>query len=223
MKYRIDNAHREFFSTFRWIEFEELLTSRDLAEVNEAIDAALAARLAIPPERLNKQTPEALATAGRDIWRDSPRLQQCVCQRRFAEMMADLVEERPLRLAFDQAIVDWGFENPETPFASQSLETMSSLRGLVGGLILCLKDATGPDIPFFPKKAGNGICISPSLELPLNHIYHGAEQRYLIIAYGRAVTLFVHQSDSAYGAALRNMGYNYGDRLVDRVHPVVIR
>lgn len=223
MKYRIDNAHREFFSSFRWIEFEDLLSQGDLKEINDAIDVALAARLAIPRERLSRQLPEALADAGRDIWRDSPRVQQCVCQRRFAEMIADLVEDRPLRLAFDRAIVDWGFSSPEEPVAAVSSEAMSSLRGLVGGLILCLKDHTGPAIPFFPSKAGHGICISPSLELPLNQIYQGTDQRYLLIAYGKAVTLFVHQADSPYGGMLRSMGYNYGDRLVDRLHPVVIR
>jgi hypothetical protein len=209
MKYTIDNAHREFFCSFHWIEFEELLSQSAVTEINQAIDETLG-------------THELTKAGLRDLWRDNARIKQLVCQRRLAEMVADLVEERPLRLAFDQAVLIEPTSASWIP-AGGSLETLSAFRGVVCGLILCLKAPKKASAPFLPTREGNGICVSPAVKLDFRHIDHREAQRYLIIGYGKAVTVFVHQPDDAYAPTLRKMGYNYGDRLVDRLHPVVIR
>lgn len=222
VKYAVDNAHREFFSRYRWIEFEELLSPSALAEINDAIDQVLAHRLIVPLGQIGRQDAQSSYSAGRDLWRDHKRIKQLVLQKPFAEIMAELVEERPLRIAFDQ-VVDVTPPPPKRQPMTLSLEAMTPFRGLVGGLILCLKPAVGFRSAFFPTKAGNGICVLPTAELALGDLLSSVPQRYLIIGYGKAVTLFVHRPNDAYSSTLRSMGYNYGDRLVDRLHPVVIR
>lgn len=225
MKYRIDNSHREFYSQNGWIELEDLLTPEDLIAINQGVDEVLAKREKVSLDRLQRLGSQSLFLAGRDIWRENAGLKKWICGRRLSEFAAEIAGTRPLRLAFDQVYtyVPGSTRLGDSCPPSGSLKALTSFQGLVCGLIICLKCA--PDAPpsFFPIKPGNGLCFSPDLDLNIEQIYRGPEQRYLLIGYGKPVTLFIHQSQDQHAKALKELGYHYGDRLLDSIHPIVIR
>lgn len=230
MKYSVDNSHREFFAQSGWIEFEGLLSATQLAEANAAIDQVLAKRLETNAARMSLADPDALYLAGRDVWRESPVLQKLILQRPLAEMVADLVELRPLRLAFDQVYAHYPREEGvsihkrlEWDPVCGPLEALAPFQGLACGLFLCLDCAADAAPSFFSRQPGNGICVGPDINLNISQLFRGGRQRYLLITYGKAVTLFVHQLKDPHMTTLRRLGYSFGDRLTDRLHPVVIR
>lgn len=229
MKYSLDNAHLEFFSQNRWIEFEELLDASALTVLNEALDALLCRRLKIKKEQLNRLDCGTLYAQGRDLWREDEKIKKIISQRRFAEMAADLAKTRPLRLIFDQLFQYdplsegvLGSSSGSRPPAGK-MEMMHSFQGVQIGLILCLESSPEPLPSFFPVIPGNGAFLNPELTLNIEQLLRGHRQRYLLIGYGKAVTLFIHQPTDQHAVRLKKLGYHYGDRLRDDLHPIVAR
>ena len=142
MRFAVHSSHSNFFKQHRYIEFQDLLSEKQIEALTESIETHLASRLGVPSDKLNMQTAEALYSAGRDLWRDSPIIKKVVHENRFGEIAAQLFDKPSVRLAYDQT---WrcGSYAPTTlitPVAS--LNEISSFQGLLGGLVLCLSDGT---------------------------------------------------------------------------------
>lgn len=245
MKFATAKEHRDFFQKYGWIEFEELLSQDQLALANQAINQTLMDRLNVSAEKLPLLSSEKIYLQGRDLWRSHPFLQKLVTQLRFAEIVSELIEKRPLRLGYDQLFST----SHQLPFASEtstvythflentaSLEAVSCLQGVIGGLVLALgkkehvlaekepltKDAI-EGIDIFPSQSGNVIFFQPHVPVNWSRLYEHPEQRFYLIVYTMSVAHYQLQPQDPHTHALKRLGYVFNDKLNDKLHPIVYR
>lgn len=238
MKFAIAREHRFFFQKHGRIEFEGLLNQEQLNHFNQAIDQALAARLEVPNEKLHQYSSEQLFLHGRDLWRMSADLRKLVCQPRFAQIVAELVEKKPIRLGYDQLFPPVQ-QQPDLALKGQiysefmlqkvTLEQVSSIQDLLCGLIFCLSSSgenavenkTEDDI--FPSRPGHAIFFRPQLEFDLNRFYAHLDHRFFLIVYASAFSHYQVQAKDPHAHVLKRLGYAINSKLSDRLNPIVYR
>lgn len=229
VKYLVDNLHREFYAEKGWIEFEALLSAEEAREYAREALSEVAKRLRLPLESAERLSSEQLFLAGRDLWRTSALMKRLVTHSRLAKMAAALVNDRPLRLIFDQLFLhDTSVpikttKTGELQAVSGSLNELTSFQGLHTGLLLCL-EAEEKDHPSpLPSRPGSGSFLSADRPFDFTQLFTGPRQTHLLIGYGRTNSLYIYQPDDPHGLALQQLGYSYNDRLVDSLHPIVCR
>lgn len=240
MKFAITGEHRLFYQKHHAIELEGLCSPTQLKALETAINLTLAERMGLPTQNLGLQEAHTLFGAGRDLWRSHPALKKLATQSSFADIAATLTEQHPLRLGYDQffpSIKSSLFvqEDPYSQFLQMksALEEVSSLQGVVCGLMLCLNQAKQseeetqhtslPDAPIhiFPQQAGNGIFFSPKAKIDWPELFKHEGQRYLMIVYTQAKSVYVLNEADPQVYALKQWGYSLGDRLSDKLNPIV--
>jgi hypothetical protein len=185
------------FSLFGWIEFEKFLSVEICASIQSAILDIITERLQTDVKKLSRYDQKQLYLRGRDIWRNSPMLQQIFCNKRCSATAANLTNKNPLLLAFDQWIP------PAASLAPHHLSDHFSFQNLVCGCLLILDG----------KQAGGARFFQPD-RLPLL----GDSQ--ILIAYGSSNTVYIHNSQDSLNADLKRYGYSFGDCLNARQNPL---
>jgi len=211
MHFAIERQHLEFFHRNKYIEFENLLTQKEV----------------------NILTQE-LTTNGctYDIWRNNPVMKNIILCPGFAEIAFSLTKVRPIRIAFDQSF--FSTKNP-IPFFQQtlSLYDISSIQGIICGCMLHLSPSfiTQPShtrnnssalVPL-TQKEGNGIFFAPSLPLSFDYLIHIPHIVQLLIVYGSDKSVYIYQKTQPQTHALKKLGYIFGDRLKDSTHPILLK
>lgn len=235
MKFAVASEHREFFQKERVIEFDALLNEKQLPQLLSALDEALAERLSIPINDIEGLSPGKLFMAGRDLWRANPLVKKLVAQKQLAEIASELIEQKPLRLGYDQLFPELRgrtYQSSVSDAYHQLLNThltlneVSSIDGVLCGLMLCLKgDGTGPAEPktVFSNMPGNGVFFSPDAPLDFQHLTKHPLQRYLLIVYSRKSSFYKLNEQDPHTYALKHLGFSFGERLSDKSHPTIIR
>lgn len=238
MKFAIAKEHRDFFHQQGIIEFEDFLTSDQVEGLNQAINQALASRMGIRPEKWHHVSAEQAFLHGRDLWRSSDELRKWTCQPRFAEIAAELVEKKPIRLGYDQLFPalyptqSMVKQAVYTPFIHQSthLETISCLKGLVCGLMFCLSSpetSAAPQLPegidIFPRQPGYATFIHPHVLFNFHHLFQHLGQRFYLIVYTQALAHYYFQPQDPHTHQLKHLGYIFNDKLSDKLNPIVYR
>lgn len=233
MKYRLDNAHRAFFLEQGAITFQSLLTAEEAEACAVAIDAAVET-----PTKLRYRIMEEVGVKpkvrGRDQWRVSESCRKWVMDRRCAQVAKELTDSGPLRLLADQRCggdpSTWLEQTLSNTGASDiateeawTLENHLCYQGIVCGLLLCLRAPADAPPSFVGTKPGMGTYFSPKYPLVVDQLLRGPDYLYLLVAYGKAISVFVHQPLDPQMQSLRELGYHYGDRLKDHLHPIVCR
>lgn len=240
MKFATAKEHRDYFQKQGWIEFEDLLSNDQLILANQAIDQVLAARLSVPQDRLHLSSSEKFYLQGRDLWRSNLILRKLVTHTRFAEIAAELIEKKPLRLGYDQ-LFPARQQKPFSPESSQiysnflektlSLEMMSCLSEIACGLVLTFNEKQesfsenhlmeGANV--FSNHAGNIIFFKPDLLINWNYLYAHLGQRFYLIVYTYPSAHYQLQSQDPHTHALKRLGYIFNDKLNDHLHPIIYR
>lgn len=233
MKFALASEHQDFFNKNRLIEFEELLTASTLERINESIGQALAEKLKVTPSEIKKQNSEKLFSAGRDLWRVNEQLRKSVLNPQLAEIASLLVNTHPLRYGYDQYLQGVHSHQPsqlENSYASflhepRTLLQTSCVTDIACGLMICLSssmESTTSD-GVFSFMPGSGIYFSP--EYPIN--YPALETllggRYLLICYVHSGSQYYLEENDPHTHELKHLGYVFGDRLNDKLHPIVWR
>lgn len=242
MKIAIAKEHKDFFYKQGLIEFEDFLTQNQVAQFNKYINQALALRLNTNSQDLSNLTSEQVFLASRDLWRESAELKQLICQPRLAQIASDLIDKKPLRLAYDQLFPDcrkhMSFSNQgEQVYShflqqSASLEHVSSIRGILCGLILSLSDPItngesnaieGEGVDIFPAKSGHAIYFLPGTNLNLRKLVLHPSQRYYLIVYTQDSSFYLPQPNDPLTHSLKQYGYVINDKLKEKLHPMIYR
>lgn len=235
MKFTLDSSHRDYYLQHRAIEFDALLTPIELKQLKKAVSLSLSERTGFEPEKLSKATPECLFMAGRDLWRTHEALKKIILQRRLAEIAAELTEKKPIRIGFDELFPETGTPDVvstlKDPYhlllnKKRLLSEICCLQGILCGLMLCLEgDATPSDekLSPFSRLSGNGVFLSPDFPIDFKELYERPAHTYLLIVYCQDSALYIYQPDDPHGNILKQMGYSFGDKLKDNLHPVMIR
>lgn len=239
MKFAIAKEHKDFYQAHGRIEFEGLLSSEQVRLFNQAIDDALAAKMEIPPSKIRHLTSEELFLQGHDLWRHHSELRKLVCQPKLAEIASQLVDKKPIRLAYDQLLPS-RYQSPllqpvqpqlYSSFLDQtsSLDSTSCIRGLLCGVIIALSSLEEPieeepGIPsLFPKEAGHMIFLNPEKPLNWSQLYQFPGKRFYLIAYCQAQSFYEPQLQDPHAHELKQLGYIFNDRLSDKKHPILYR
>lgn len=234
MKFALDSNHRDFFQKNLAIEFDGLLDEKHLIPFKSHINMALAARL---KEKKEPQSPENLFMAGRDLWRMDASIRKIDAHRKFAEIASELITHKPLRLGYDQYIpappAPQVLGHHRTPYddllhRTPSLEEISSLQGLLCGLMLCIQ---APDTietqdthAIFSAKAGNGVFFSPQAIIDFQALVHKRQGfAYILIVYVQSSTVYILNTEDPHAHTLKNYGYVFGDKLSDKSNPIIYR
>jgi hypothetical protein len=230
MKFAASSEHRDFFRKNQLIEFEDVINEKQLAALHSAIDAVCAARLSITTKLVDQKTPIELFLNGRDLWRASDAIKSTVASKKLAEVASELFEIKPLRLGYDQLIVAPNAYSEPLFSQPQTLEEISSIQGVLGGVMLCLrgKELANEETistftnDLFSNKAGSGIFFRANTNIDFSQLVNHLGQRYLLIVYTHAVSVYIHSNDPN-ASFLKQFGYNFGDKLTDKLHPIVFR
>lgn len=203
MKIRVTTDQQGFFRRHKMIEFQGLLEPEPLNQFNAEIGKALDNR-----------------STGHDLWRTNEILGKLIRQSKLARIAADLIEVRPLRLGYDQLFLYMTYTKKH-----QSLNDFSCLQGIVCGLMLCLKGTESPkrEESVFSTVAGNGVYFNPHHEINMDEISQMVGARYLLIVYTHASTVYILNKDDPHLYDFKKLGYNYGDKLLDHLNPIVCR
>lgn len=232
MKFSIAYEHRQFFQKEKYIEFDLILTSSQVEELNAAIHLAVNTRLASEKSVGKRKTYEQFFMAGHDLWRDNETVKKIVTNPQLTQIGADLVETRDLRLGFDQYFPNiskkihfTGIEKKYEDFLEEKL-TLNELYGLEGiacGLLVCLRNAPeGSDESVFPKEAGNAIYIAPDYQIDFSKLNLN-QQDYLLIVYTYNAAYYRLNEKDPHAHTLKHLGYHFGDKLNDKLNPIVYR
>lgn len=235
MKFIVDNKHREFFASHGWIEFEHLLTREKVHDLQRTIEELVSRRLAMTSERMSRASVRQLLLQGHDLWRDSEAIKAVVCNRTYAEIASSLVEEVPIRLAYDQLLMTSPVADTHHDLLmlqkGNSLGDCSCMQGLLCGLLIALKRAPEQEntpktivgtCPW-PSVEGNGIFLAPGTILNTPELLTMSGESHLLIVYCRAVARYVLSPADPHTHYLKTFGYSFGDRLMDQHHPVLYR
>lgn len=225
MKLAIDNVQRQYFRKNHAIEFE-LLSPLQLDELNHGIEQALGPSAG--------ESADKTFAAGRDLWRRNELVKKYVTNRSLAEIASELIEYKPLRLAFDQFYPSLSKTSPflqkglYKQFLQQprSLKEISSIQGLLCGLVICLSGEPGEEnkpVTIFPSIPGNGTFFSVDAVLDFQELLQEQAHRYLMVAYTHATSIYVLEENDPQTHELKRLGYVFGDKLSDRDHPLVYR
>lgn len=242
MKYAVASEHRDFFQKNGAIEFEGLFSQEQLDRLDSSINQVLQARLKIDASKLEKESSEKQFYAGRDLWRDSPTLKKIITHSMVAEIASELIQYKPLRLGYDQyfpSVQRIGKFSTGEPHAyaklidkEKSLNDISSLQGILCGLMICTKsfkisepsvsDEASP-VNIFALKAGNAVFIAPDKVIDFRKLQSQLSNNYLLVVYTSPATLYVLREEDSHTHALKRLGYVFGDKLSDKLNPIIYR
>ncbi len=225
MRFAVDKNHRDFFQKEGIIEFEGIFTPEQVAALNQGVDQVLSVRC--PKER----SYEKLFMAGRDLWRDNEELRKFVIHGRLTDTVAELVEQRPLRLAYDQlfpACPARVVDNVYTQFLKQqgSLADVSCIEGILCGVMIPLGQGQENEIEegnIFSSQLGNAIFFQGTKSISFEQMLKHTGQRFLLVAYASTGAIYRHQERDPHTQALKRLGYRFGERLSDKFHLIVAR
>lgn len=234
MKFAVASEHRDYFQKNKYIEFEGLLNAEQLMLLKEGIDAAIGKHLHLPVAKLNRLTSERKFMAGRDPWRLDDHVKKIVTSSQLADIASELIEKKPLRLGYVQYYPKTpSHDNVITKTAydgllakESSLEDVSCLQGVLCGLMISLSD--GPidaenNTSVFPSKAGNGIFIQPSHIINFTELRKKNDQEFLLIVYSEKNAVYIMREGDPQVHALKMLGYVFGDKLSDKLNPILCR
>lgn len=231
MKFSTDKAHRDYFYKHGMIEFDQLFNEGQIKELNQAIHTILLKEIPPNREKLPPSSSDGLFKVGRDLWRKNESIQKLILHKRLAEVAIELMEVKSLRMGYDQLF--FGEQKPidsKNPYhqllmQTGSLQDISCLKPVICGLMICLEDAQSDDetSPLFSKKAGNGVFFKPEIPMDLQYLTHATKSRYLLIAFVDSRTVYVLNDRDPNTHELKRLGYVFGDRLTDSLHPLLHR
>lgn len=231
MKFAIEGDQKQFFNKHHLLEVQGILTDNQLNELNVQIDEALQARL-----KEKNALPKKIYSNGRDFWRFNDTLKKLILNSQFAEIASELVSFRPLRFGFDQLYftVPPSFKeredfNPYKPLMLQlrSLKEMTCIQGLLCGLMICLsgedKENSSNVASIFSKQKGHAVFFNPEAVFDLNQLISNETYRYLMLVYTHPTAIYYLEENDPQTHLFKNFGYVFGDRLSDKLNPIVYR
>jgi hypothetical protein len=224
MRFAITADHRDFFTKNRYIEFEGILPLDQAALLKKHIEETIAKRLRISPEKLQEKNAPELYFSGYDLWRDNEEIKKIAHKQAFASLASELMQTVPLRYGFDQYFATYKC-NAASPYDLPfSLQDISCIYPLAGGLLLPLQDLSSPPTFFpLPLKAGDGLFISSTFALPWPHLFSTCGLCFFLIVFAAAKAFFRADSHDPHAVSLKKLGYVFNDQLKDAIHPIIFR
>lgn len=231
MKFALASDQKSFFDRNKYIEFEDAIEKEQLTLLQSAVNQGLAVRLDVSSDKLYRSTAQQLYVGGRDLWRGSGVIKKIVTNTSLATLVAQLINEKPLRIGYDQYLPsqrDIPYKGVEsTHYAdfvtrTATLEEISCIQGALAGAIICL-EGHGEDHKFFPVIPGNVVVIDAKLPIDFTWLEKHRGCNYLLIVYAGERSLYLMNPGDPLLHSLKSQGYVFGDKLNDKINPILVR
>ena len=212
MKFSISLEQRNFLNQKGYIPFYALLKDQELKTLNDAL--------------------QSKKLAGKhDLWRENDAVKQIVFSRRLVNLVNELTNRKPLRIAFDHYLKEKSknllevekksdaeefFENPVP------LQDGFSINPLVGMFLLVLSTDESLNEET-SVTAGGGYFILPTSTFSLDELSLTPNQRLFLIGYGDSHSQYLYEERDPEVHFLKTLGYVFGDKLNDHLHPILFR
>lgn len=227
MRFALSGQQKAYFFDHGFLEFEGVLQAPACETLLLSAEASINQKIQ-NNSALKKDKTRFLA--GHDLWRNSDHVKKQVFSVSLARLGAELFNTAPLRLAYDQFFT---FSNC-LPLLStpSSLEEISSIQGLVGGLMICLKGKKSENeeessetfgASPFPSEQGNVTYFSSTVSLNPSSVAQQEDHVYLLVAYASMHPIYRHNERDIHTHNLKDFGYVFGDILKENTHPLVYR
>lgn len=251
MKFAITAEQRQFFHQQQLLELEGLLTMQQVEYLTTNINKVALQRKDAGAVKFKSLPAKDLFMAGHDIWRSDANVAKIVTDIKYAAIVAELTHTKILRLGYDQwfppntASQDKSSRSPlplikdaqprkseVSPYTrllskSASLRNVCCLQGVRCGLMLCLSDSEQPQDGsyegVFSHRAGCGTFIAPERAIDFPTLMQRAGQQFLLIVYTEKTALYTMREEDPHVHELKRLGYVFGDRLNDSLHPIIYR
>lgn len=231
MKFVIDSELKSLFFKQGYVELEGLLTEKELVQLYMAVNQSFIKRSLEQKGKTFPDTYLGLLECGRDLYREDTLIQRYALKSKWLPIVKELSGEKQLRLGFDQWLISFPKEPKITKSmkefmeAKNSLKSFSCLQNPVLGLAICLNSLENnvnveEGCEVFPKQAGNAIFFSNKARFDLKLFEASQELQVLLIGFTPIKATYIHKPHNPITHILKQLGYNYGDRLLDRYHPI---
>lgn len=240
LKFALAKEHYLHFEKQQFIEIEGVIPLEQILQLQLNIDKTLALSMTEYGRWRAQPVPDELFLDGRDLWRRSAVVKKMVLDRTLAQIAAELMRKKYIRLGYDQFLLGGPLKAPSEKFSDElegartlllnpktTLEEISCLQGALCGLIICLSSAMQPIEPrpnsIFPVQAGNITYFTAQASIDFSELSQREGQKFLLIVYAEKTTLYIPNSKDPNWHALKRLGYVFGDRVSDQLHPVLYR
>ena len=108
----------------------------------------------------------------------------------------------------------------------KTLEQISSIQQVLCGWMLCIRGTAEASIQksrFFPSSPGNGVFFDPKTIIDFTELTLHPDNCYLLITYTSQAGVYVLNEEDPHTHFLKNYGYSFGDKLIDKYHPILSR
>jgi hypothetical protein len=216
MKFTIDKESLDKFKLEKAVEIAGIFSEGEIHEINHEIDRILLTK------KIETDKREEIMKQGRDLWRNSGVLRKMLKWGTLAHITYDLTWEKPLRFGFDQLYVEAmnTFDKERASkflVPSLVLQDTSSVSDIVAGILIVLKSG-GEKLP---AKPGSVLFFNPEYSLDLSQMALG--DRFLLMGITTIRSLYVYRPEDPQNHYLKHLGYVYGDKLKDTLHPPLLR
>lgn len=234
MNFTVIREHREFFRKHHWIECEGVISADELKRLSENIPHVLDERTGAKASPYIKAFDKNSFDIGHDLWRGLPVLKKIILGRGLAGIAGELVEQKPLRFGYDSlypAVTKTPGRNAYETFlqTTPTLQEMSCIQGVVCGAMVCLSGSGEAEVmgdeeaptTLFSRTPGNAVFFAPDWPLPLHEMFQNPGYTYLLIVYVKEKAVYLAEQGDPHLHNFKKLGYSFGDRLKEPLHPIV--
>lgn len=206
MKYTFLKDYLSFFEKHHAIEFENVIPEKTLSSARHELETV-------------KRQP-----LQQNVWRNSEAFEKIVKNKNISELASFLLDQKVLRLGYDQIICD--------PFHLKEFKTLdcfSSINRMVGGWIICIKgdapdeNRTNQQLITFPTIQGNGVLLKANTPIDFSILDERKDHCYLLIAYSSQRATYQPNPKDPFPNYLKELGYRQGEHLNDKMNPILFR
>lgn len=217
MRFALTAEHRQLFLERGYIEFEDLFS---LGQLDEIVKELIRSRCV---RDICCCTGMDIVKAGRNLCNEHRDIKKVVCSMSLAAIAAELFNVRRLRLGYDQVFFSGKKWDSEVVFFEDgvSLESISSVQGIVGGLILCLSGEER-ESGILPSRPGNGVYFKGDLPLDLEGLKDNEKRCYVMIAYCIPNAVYTLCNKDPHVHYLKKYDYTFGDLLREDTNPMLL-
>lgn len=234
MRFFISNKQEVFFQNSGFVEFNDLLSEKEVADLQENILLSLESKTGKTRAEVLTLSPYEIYLLSRDLHRTSPVLRKIASRMRFAEIAAKLSKQKRVQLAFDQVLYSpshYPSGDPLLKLLDGPLSDVISYQGPVCALAIKLTNKEILETPYpekgssispIPQKAGNGIFFNPKTPLDIIPLLRSHDLYYLVV-YASDKLVYTFCRKDPLNQELKKLGYNFSDKLRHNTHPFVYR
>lgn len=213
MKFAITLDQRDHLRKKKYIPFLGLLKNGEIALLNNGIEEALTSYV--------KNGLLSPIFFGRDLWRRSSQVKRIVFSKRLSELAFELLQKKPLRLAYDQIFFEENVHAAKPSIRSVykeniSIQAQCCITNLLGLFFFCVKKSLS-------FNEGDGFFILSTATIPLELLEMTQGGRFFAIGYADSFSQYLHEPLDLEVHFLKSLGYVFGDKLNDKMHPILFR